>query len=114
MARARQMKRTQPKWLMHCKSPLTGDCQHVRITSDWIVRCFKPSFHQMQTMYGNNVEAIVDGITQQHMPYCNIVPSTPGEVEFSRRLTAAVETLLRSPGSMKGDQPLWFAQLLEE
>lgn len=93
--------------------PLSEDCARLTVTSGWVVECFKPSYYEMLSVFGDNVDAIVDGITQQLMPFCNVTPTTGAEIELRRRMTNAVATLLRNPEAARGDLPLWLAALLE-
>ena len=93
--------------------PLSEDCARLAVTSGWIVEGFKPSYYEMLSVFGDNVDAIVDGITQQLMPFCNVTATSPAEIELRRRMTTAVATLLRTPDAVRNGQPLWFAALLE-
>lgn len=82
-----------------CTLPLSEDCLSLRVTPRWAIGCFKPMYHRLREIHGDDYEAIVDDIVQKEIPACNIGgPTTGAEQELYRRLRLATATLMNMEG----------------
>lgn len=82
-----------------CKSPLSADCLKLQMSPQWAIACFKPTYHRLRAIHGDNYEAIVDDLITTEAPGCSFgVPQTGAEHEFYRRIYLAVALLMNHEG----------------
>jgi hypothetical protein len=82
-----------------CQSPLSEDCNHLDISPQWAIACFKPTYHRLRKRYGDDYQAIVDAFLETEMPQCQGRPKRGAEHELQRRIALAVAILMNREGS---------------
>lgn len=82
-----------------CEMPLSVDCTQLQISPQWAIACFKPTYHRLRAMHGDDYHAILDDLIWQEIPACTIGgPATGAEYELYRRLQLAVAALMNTEG----------------